>query len=179
MKMKRDGRAGRRPRYAFNRFIKLLLACGMWGHFAGDWTADHRPWLFSPWRVFAAICAELPRQTSSNLTLALHHFSFFLFFHGFCFFFLFFLFNGSLKRFPINALKGSRFKEWENCTLRFDIFNLVFRVTNVFIRFSADLFLALNKFELKQNRLPNFLNNSKIFWEYRGLNIVCQQRLYT
>ena len=94
-------------------------------------------------------------------------------------FFFFFLFNRSLKRFPINALKGSRFKEWENCTLRFDIFNLVFRVTNVFIRFSAVPFLALNKFELKQNRLPNFLNNSKICWEYRSLNIVCQQRLYT
>lgn len=177
MKMKRDGRAARRPRYAFNRFIKLLLACGMWGHFAGDWTADHRPWLFSPWWIFAAICAELPRQTSSNLTLALHHFFSFYSFSVFVFFFSFF--NRSLVRFPINALKGWRFKEWKNCTLKFEIFNLVFRVTNVFICFSAGHFLALNKFELKRSRLPNFLNNSKICWEYRGLNIVYQQRLYT
>lgn len=103
----------------------------------------------------------------------------FLFFLGFCFLLFFLFFNGSLVRFPINALKGSRFKEWKNCTLKFEIFNLVFRVTNVFICFSAGPFLALNKFELKQSRLPNFLNNSKICWEYRGLNIVCQQRLYT
>lgn len=101
----------------------------------------------------------------------------FLFFLGFCFFFSFF--NRSLVRFPVNALKGWRFKEWKNCTLKFEIFNLVFRVTNVFICFSAGHFLALNKFELKRSRLPNFLNNSKICWEYRGLNIVCQQRLYT
>lgn len=94
-------------------------------------------------------------------------------------FLFFFFFNGSLVRFPINALKGSRFKEWKNCTLKFEMFNLVFRVTNIFICFSAGPFLALNKFELKQSRLPNFLNNSKICWEYRGLNIVCQPRLYT
>lgn len=100
----------------------------------------------------------------------------FLFFLGFCFFSFF---NRSLVRFPINALKGWRFKEWKNCTLKFEIFNLVFRMTNVFICFSAGHFLALNKFELKRSRLPNFLNNSKICWEYRGLNIVCQQRLYT
>lgn len=82
---RRNGAGGRKgteerdrhPRYAFNRFIKLLLARGMCGHFADDWTADDWPWLFSPWRVFTAICAKLPRQTSSNLTLAQHD-SFFL-----------------------------------------------------------------------------------------------------